>query len=87
MAIGNRFDFTSEAVQRAMIASLLDSIRCEIKARIMERIAADVDAAASAAAETFRASIEALWEPANGRETLRVLIERRDVLAANRGRS
>jgi len=78
MAGRSPFDFSSEEASRAMLDGLTSRIRDELRKRIMERIEPDISAAVAAGLASFKATIEAYREPHNMRDTVRVLIERKD---------
>lgn len=73
--------FTGEQASKAMLEGLTSRIREELKRRILERIEPDVDAAVEASLQAFKVTIESYREAHNMRDTVRVLIERRDVSA------
>lgn len=76
-------NFTSETASAAMLRGLTDAIRNELKRRVMEHIEADLNVALDAALENFKASLEAYRDHRHMRDTVRVLIERRDLAPAS----
>ena len=79
MASTARIDFTGDTAPAAMIEGLVSSIRSELRRRILERIEPDIEAAVEASLAAFKATIESYRDYANMRDTVRVLIERKDV--------
>lgn len=61
-----------------MIEGLEDLIRTRLRERIMERIEPDIKAAIDSSIEHFKATIETYRDPYQMRDTIKVIIERRD---------
>ena len=79
MALPEASPFTGEAASRAMLDGLTSTIRDELRKRILERIEPDIQAAVNAGLESFKVTIESYRENGPMRDTVRVLIERRDL--------
>ncbi len=76
-----RPDFTGEEASRAMLDGLTSRIRDALRKRILESLEPDIQAAIDAGLSSFKAAIESYHEAHNMRDTIRVLIERRDTTA------
>jgi hypothetical protein len=76
------FEFTGDQAQRAMLEGLTSRIRDELRKRIMQRIEPDIEAAVDAGLAAFKATVESYRDPMMMRDTVRVLIERKDGNAA-----
>lgn len=74
-----KLNLSSDDVHAAMLRGLQDSIRSELRRRILESIEPDITSAIDAALDGFKASIESYRDPIKMQDTIRVLIERRDI--------
>jgi hypothetical protein len=78
MASNRNLSFTGEEASRAMLDGLTSRIRQELRKLILERLEPDIQTAVDAGLAAFKATIESYHEPMHMRDTVRVLIERRD---------
>ena len=62
-----------------MLDGLTSRIRDELRKRILESLEPDIQTAVDAGLASFKATIEGYRDPMHMRDTVRVLIERRDV--------
>lgn len=68
----------SEEASKLMLDGLTDGIRSRLREIIIERIEPDIQTAIEAGLASFKASIESYLDPSEMRNTIRVLIERKD---------
>lgn len=61
-----------------MLRALVDRIRNNLKERILERIQPDIEAAIDSSLEAFKVSLQSLHDTEYQRDTVRILIERKD---------
>ena len=69
----------SKQAHDAMLNGLTEMIRKRLRERILERLEPDLEAAIDAGMEAFKASIQTMRNPAELRDTIHVLIERRSL--------
>jgi hypothetical protein len=79
MAIGTNLNFTGEDASRAMLEGLTNRIRDELRVLILERLEPDIQTAVDAGLSAFKATIESYRDPMHMRDTVHVIIERRDL--------
>lgn len=70
--------FTGEEASQAMLDGLTSRIRDELRKLILERLEPDIQTAVDAGLASLKATIESYRDPMQMRDTVRVLIERRD---------
>lgn len=70
--------FTGEEAQKAMLDGLISRIRSELRERIIASIEPDIAAAIDAAIDGFKVGIESYREAHNMRDTIRILVDRKD---------
>jgi hypothetical protein len=69
---------TGDEASKAMLQGLTALIRTKLRERILESIEADIEAAIDGALQSFEASIHSFRDHGDMRDTIHVLIERKD---------
>lgn len=70
--------FTGEDASKAMLEGLTSRIREELRKRIVARLEPDIEEAVDAGLAAFKATIESYRDYGPMRDTVRVLIERKN---------
>jgi hypothetical protein len=71
----------SVQVQEAMLSGLTGMVRKRLRERILEQLEPDLEAAIDAAMDAFKATIETWRNPAELRDTIHVLVERKPIVS------
>lgn len=79
MGLLTNFNFDHDQASKAMLDGLTSRIRDELRKRILERIEPDIEAAVEASLASFKTTIETWRDPMHMRDTVKVLIERKDI--------